>query len=1506
MISMLELVEDSRMRQAFCGVLEKCSRAVNGYFMNWEKCSFPRMGESRFCNQILPLYCHVTSNWLTCEELELKQAIIKALGPMMGILLHKKEPQNPIFKEISWLLEQYKEEIDVFHVTKEEFAASGVPGLDSDLFIISSSEQGLPYVVSVLSLSQLLEVSVEYKIPLPKGKFQAICSALHNQICSPAKQLSRENHQELFHCVLLLARSSPDDLLAFLHEQLEIEHEAVRVASLDFLRAIVGADLPETRVKKLLIVKAVKSTLSDQNATVRKAALHFIRTLLSSGSVENCAAWDLVAYVFSEFSVSTSKLGTTLLTQDVEEESTIQTLCIDILQCLDTSVNGMTQVLWPRLLEYVVPTQYTGTLKPLCRCLRELAEKKQREGEAAACLDYSGRVQLPTPQGLLARLLVVASSPYEREGHGCAALQLLKALHQTVHAAVGEMWVVKIPSLLQYIEGNTENSLDHARWEHMLLQFLRTSLEMIDNSAWSSQISLELSWQMAGYASPSKEKSFLYKALGTSLAACQDLVHVKSQIHTLLTTADYMEAPERQGVVSILAVCAASHLDLTLKALQEFGAAMSQVKISGFVSRLKDYHHGTRGKTRRTLMLTYSNVAVHAPKEQLLSRVEADITRNIIHHYRTSCQVLGIALTNKDMHLKLTLIQNVTEISCAILETRDSQEFEFSYKLELLGYMLDFIKKEPLDSLASPVRYKAILAIRHLSKLKPSLTLKENCELLHQCFKSLFPLPPLEKMMKEEGETAKDALPIQSLYVESLEALGKLMKTLLEEEPTAHWFQEMFQLLETWLHSEKEWERERALQATIQLLTAYQETVHSTTQGTFDQFGSLIGLIAPYSCDSLATSRQWVVDCISCLLCIQGQSINLGSAEEELRCLREALTAPDPEALFQASSKMARVVSEYFPSEQATDFIVATLGGLLSASPTCATAAGLWMNIILKECGDAMLDKVPDILAILYRHMPTIQEGSLRQFLVEAVSILAHHHQEAVISSLLSKRLPMDSDTAEQWRSLGGDPLLATQVLRALIEKIKTPTRTEGSITSETEIDRHLAAAEPLLATCAIFEVVSALQSSKAVRELFPELFPVLLQQVSQTLGQKLPLPTRSSPREIRKGLQLPEGNPCRLSIKAFESVLFKGGNERLVRALRKQRTWILLENPKTHHEGVCLLVSLLLRSGLITPEIIQSLLRWVNSPTENHRVTSTAFLAQLMSDPMLREKKFLKPVLRILEERSHDRNSIVRQMAVRGLGNLVYGAPEKVKKHKKFLMVILIRALSDPFSSEVIGESMKAVAKVLKELKEKDIGSSFRDLTQQIRTYFDNEDDALRLLSFVLFGILARLTKRKWKGYFAEQVRQSWVTLLLHLQDPNPRVSVECRATFHLCVPFLGLKRLQTAVNEHLDSTAELKPEVLQVDICRHLAKENAELLENLYKSTITYFCSSWEEMRAVAAKLAGIILEHTDRQRMKWLDLDHLLMSLQVLKKDPSPSVQLVATEVISDICPGRVLGD
>lgn len=68
-------------------------------------------------------------------------------------------------------------------------------------------------------------------------------------------------------------------------------------------------------------------------------------------------------------------------------------------------------------------------------------------------------------------------------------------------------------------------------------------------------------------------------------------------------------------------------------------------------------------------------------------------------------------------------------------------------------------------------------------------------------------------------------------------------------------------------------------------------------------------------------------------------------------------------------------------------------------------------------------------------------------------------------------------------------------------------------------------------------------------------------------------------------------------------------------------------------------------------------------------------------------------------------------------------------------------------------------------------VGVSFR--YQPMGLSWLQEDDMLRSLAFVLFGILARSAKSKWKAYFADQVRQSWVTLLLHLQDPSPKVSM-------------------------------------------------------------------------------------------------------------------------------------
>lgn len=57
------------------------------------------------------------------------------------------------------------------------------------------------------------------------------------------------------------------------------------------------------------------------------------------------------------------------------------------------------QVLWPYLLEFVTPIQFTNALTPLCKSLMYLAMKKQEEGENASLIRYDLNGQCRPPPG---------------------------------------------------------------------------------------------------------------------------------------------------------------------------------------------------------------------------------------------------------------------------------------------------------------------------------------------------------------------------------------------------------------------------------------------------------------------------------------------------------------------------------------------------------------------------------------------------------------------------------------------------------------------------------------------------------------------------------------------------------------------------------------------------------------------------------------------------------------------------------------------------------------------------------------------------------------------------------------------------------------------------------------------------------------------------------------------------------------------------------------------------
>ncbi|KAJ6652695.1 hypothetical protein lerEdw1_011180, partial [Lerista edwardsae] len=418
---MLKLAMIDDIKEDICYVMENFATAINYYYKHWRGCSFPREAESQLCSPVIPIYQHLVYDWLNDEELAVKEASMKALWPMLGVLVRHREQQDKIIRRIPQVLK--------------------------DSRILS------PFLVAK-RLHLFLDVCEEWKPSVPKEIFQAICDYVFHQILpfdistnlKKGQKVDRFTHQDkdekttvqrpleeedptvwekpwfrypdisrdhrdlLMDAFSYLVCCCPADALDFLQMQLKNDTEYLRVAILKHLKAVISSGiLGETKNAKRPIVEAMKCVLDDHREAVRKAILGFIKELLRSSNVEGCAVWEMVVYVFEQFTVpacqSQGKELTTLQKEKEREcEEAIQHICIDILEHLNTSAEGMSKALWPKLLYFVVPAPYTPTLTPLCRCLKDLAIIRQ--DDATLFLGSCKGVKLPSAQGLVARLLV--------------------------------------------------------------------------------------------------------------------------------------------------------------------------------------------------------------------------------------------------------------------------------------------------------------------------------------------------------------------------------------------------------------------------------------------------------------------------------------------------------------------------------------------------------------------------------------------------------------------------------------------------------------------------------------------------------------------------------------------------------------------------------------------------------------------------------------------------------------------------------------------------------------------------------------------------------------------------------------------------------------------------------------------------------------------------------------------------------------------------------------------
>ncbi|KAF3822839.1 hypothetical protein GH733_008213 [Mirounga leonina] len=398
--------------------------------------------------------------------------------------------------------------------------------------------------------------------------------------------------------------------------------------------------------------------------------------------------------------------------------------------------------------------------------------------------------------------------------------------------------------------------------------------------------------------------------------------------------------------------------------------------------------------------------------------------------------------------------------------------------------------------------------------------------------------------------------------------------------------------------------------------------------------------------------------------------------------------------------------------------------------------------------------QVPEIVSVLRSKLQETREEYVLQAARHSVYLLASQHCAAVVSSLLGSPLPFDSHTCILWRALAVEPGLTTQVLGLLLEKMSRDV--------------------PFKETRAFL-----LSSSPGrVATLLP------LAGTGQAAPGSMPACPRSS------------------AVDALQAVLLRGGNEEVVQRMELEGGWRLLGTSAGHEEGVARLASAMAKfAGPRLPLVMKELVCTQSSAYEIQRVTSTGFLAELLSSSVADDLLLLEPLLHNLAARQKDPCASVRRLVLRGLANIASGSPDKVRAHGPQLLTAVIGGLDDrddPHSLVAL-EAMVGLARLLDLAEPQDLRPLLLHVAIRIRPFFDSEKMELRSASIRLFGHLNKACHGGCADTFLEQVVGGLVPLLLHLRDPQAPVTSACRFALRMSGPNLKCEQLAAALQQHL-----------------------------------------------------------------------------------------------------------
>ncbi|CAA3013297.1 SHOOT GRAVITROPISM 6 isoform X1 [Olea europaea subsp. europaea] len=689
-----------------------------------------------FLNSAFELLLRV---WATSRDLKVRTSSVEALGQMVG-LITRTQLKTALPRLVSTILELYKKDQDVSFV-----ATCSLHHLLNASLLSESGPPLLDFEDLTVILSTLLPV-----IYIPNE------SKEHSHF-----SVGLKTYNEVQHCFLTVGLVYPEDLFAFLLNKCRLKEDPLTFGALSVLKHLLPRLSEAWHSKRPMLIEAVKMLLDERNLAVRKALAELIVVMAShcylvgppgelfvEYLVRHCALSDLKRDVVEgskDYFGSTSsyhpysykkvetKIGTIC-------PSDLQVICEKGLLLITVTIPEREHVLWPFLLKMIIPQTYTGAVATVCRCISELCRHRSLQINTLLS-DCKARADIPKPEELFARLVVLLHNPLAREQLATQILAVLFYLSPLFHKNITLFWQDEIPKMKAYVSDPEDLKQDPSyqeTWDDMIINFLAESLDVIQDDDWVFSLGNSFAEQYELYASDDEHSALLHRCLGILLQKVHDRSYVRAKIDLMYRKADIDFPVNRLGLAKAMGLVAASHLDTVLDKLKHIldnvGHSIFQRILSFFSDRTKmeesdDIH--------AALALMYGYAAKYAPSTVIEARIDALVGTNM----------LSRLLHVRHPTAKRAVITAIDLLGQSVIGAAESGiSFPLKRRDQLLDYILTLMGRDDEDAFSESnlellhTQSIALRACTTLVSVEPKLT-NETRNLVLKATLGFFGLP---------------------------------------------------------------------------------------------------------------------------------------------------------------------------------------------------------------------------------------------------------------------------------------------------------------------------------------------------------------------------------------------------------------------------------------------------------------------------------------------------------------------------------------------------------------------------------------------------------------------------------------------------------------------------------------------------------------------------------------------------------------------------------------------